>query len=77
YQTATLRQTLPAPVQVAFPLAVVTGEQVYAAALARPFQGRLLADWAANVEASRMTLIRNAVRQGFVEGRTTDVIIRD
>ena len=77
YQTATLRESLPEPVQVRFPLAAVTTEQVYAAALARPFQGRLLKDWAANLEASRMALIRNAVRQGFVEGRTTDAIIRD
>lgn len=76
YQAANLRKTLPAPVQVRFPVAGVAWEQVYAAAVSRPFQGRLLSGWAANVEASRLTLIRNAVRQGYVEGRTTAEIIK-
>ena len=75
YQRATLRASVPAAVQLQFPIAAVSAEQAYAAALARPFQGRLLKGWAANVEASRMTLIRNAVRAGFVEGQTTAQII--
>lgn len=75
-QTAAIRAAVPAPVQVRFPVAAVSVEQVYAAAMARPFQGRLLAGWAANLEASRLAKIRNAVRAGFVEGRTTAEIIK-
>jgi SPP1 gp7 family putative phage head morphogenesis protein len=71
-----LRQVVPLPVQVKFPIAGIAWEQVYAAALARPFQGRLLSGWAKSVEAGRMALIRNAIRQGFVEGRTTADIIK-
>ena len=75
-QRQQMAAAVPVPVQARFPIAGVAWEQVYAAALSRPFQGRLLRDWAANVEASRMTLIRNAIRQGFVEGLTTADIIR-
>lgn len=73
---STLRAAVPAAVAVHAPVVSVPVETVYAAALARPFQGRLLAGWAANVEAGRMTAIRNAVRAGFVEGRTTAEVIR-
>jgi hypothetical protein len=64
-------------VQLKFQLFRVSIDQVYAAAISRPFQGGLLKDWAASAEANRLTTIRNAIRSGHVEGRTTDQIIRD
>lgn len=76
YQLTLLDHTIPSAVTVRFPVNGVTVEQVYAAALARPFQGGLLRDWAANVEAGRMTAIRNAIRLGYVQGQTTDQIVR-
>lgn len=76
-QASQLTQAVPAAIQIRFPIAGVAVEQVYAAALSRPFQGRLLAGWAENVEAARMTAIRNAIRSGFVEGLTTADIIRN
>jgi hypothetical protein len=75
YQVGLFKRTLPAAVQLQFPVAGVSVDQVFAAVVSRPFQGRLLSGWAENVEASRMTLIRNAIRQGFVEGQTTAEII--
>lgn len=74
-QHASLVRLVPAAVRIRFPIANVSAEQVYAAALARPFQGRLLRDWAANLEQSRMMLIRNTIRAGYVEGQTTSEII--
>jgi hypothetical protein len=76
YQADLLAHVVPAPVLVQFPLAQVSPHQVYAAALARPFQGGLLADWAKSVDANRMTAIRSAIRLGYVEGQTTDQIVR-
>lgn len=76
YQATALRAVVPAAVQLQFPIAGVTAEQVYATALSRPFQGRLLRQWAAELPGQRMALIRNAVRAGYVEGRTTAEIIR-
>lgn len=75
-QKSQLVDAVPAQVAVRFPIAGVTAEQVYAAALSRPFQGRLLKDWGASLEASRMQMIRNTVRAGFVEGQTTAEIIQ-
>lgn len=72
HQAAVLRATLPATV----PVTAISVEQAYAAAMARPFQGRLLRDWAAALDETRMQAIRNAVRAGIVEGRTTPEIVR-
>jgi len=75
YQFGLFKRALPSIVQLRFPVAGVSVEQVYAAVVSRPFQGRLLMDWAKTVEASRLVLLRNAIRQGFVEGQTTAEII--
>ncbi|WP_426287521.1 phage minor head protein [Luteibacter sp. E-22] len=75
-EVASYKAAVPSVAQIRFPIAGVSAEQVYAAAMARPFQGRLLKDWASNLEAGRLTAIRNTVRSGFVEGRTTSEIIR-
>ena len=75
-QASAWRSAVPVAVQARFPIAGLSWEAVYAAALSRPFQGRLLSGWAANVEASRMAMIRQAVRQGYVEGQTTADIIK-
>ncbi len=77
YQIDLLEHVLPAEVQARFILARISVDQVYAAAYSRPFQGALLKDWAANAEANRLTALRNSIRTGYVEGRTTDQIIRD
>ena len=68
---------LPEPVKVHYPLARVTAQQAYAAAMSRPFQGRLLRDWVQTVEADRMTKVRNAVRQGYMEGKTVSQIVSE
>ncbi len=50
--------------------------QVMAAVNARPFQGRFLKDWLSNVGDSAAAKVRDAIRMGFVEGKTTDQIVR-
>lgn len=76
YQRRMVAEALPAAVQARFPLAAVTAEQVYAAAVSQPFQGRLLAGWAANLEASRLQMISRTIQNGFVTGQTTADIVR-
>lgn len=76
WQQALFESTIPEPVQVRFPIASVSAEQAYAAALSRPFQGRLLKDWGTEIAADRMAKVRNAIRTGYLEGKTTDQIIR-
>lgn len=76
YQAGVLRSVVPQLVQEKFPIAVAEFSQVRAIALARPFQGRLLSEWMAGIEADRAASIRDAVRSGVLEGRTTPEIVR-
>lgn len=62
------------PVQVSF--ARVSVEQVYSAAYSMPFRGKLLREWASKIEADRMVRIRDTIRIGYVEGRTTSQIVQ-
>lgn len=73
YQQQMLVQHLPVGVHVA----AVSAEQVYAAALARPFQGVLLKNVWAELDRAKMKKVRETIAQGFVEGKTTDQIIRE
>ncbi len=43
----------------------------------RPFQSRLLKNWASSVEAEQLAKVRNAVRQGYMEGKTVAQIVRE
>jgi len=54
----------------------VTAAQVYAGAMARPFQGRLLREWMGSLEEGRAQRIRDAVRMGYVEGQTNAQIVQ-
>lgn len=76
YETSYQRQMLEAALPVQVSVAAVSAEVVYAGALARPFQGALLQGFLSDMEAKKAKLIRQAVTQGFVEGKTTDQIIR-
>lgn len=76
WQRALFESAIPSPVQVRFPIASISSEQAYAAAMSRPFQGRLLKDWGTEIAADRMVKVRNAIRTGYLEGKTTDQIIR-
>lgn len=73
---AQLRAALPSVVQLRFPVAAVSAEQVYAAAMSQPFQGRLLRDWARALEAGRLDQVKAAVRAGYMDGQTSAEIIR-
>lgn len=73
YQRAMLVSALP--VQV--PVAAVSIAQVRSAAVARPFQGVLLRGVLDDLGESRARLVRQTIAQGFVEGKTTDAIVRE
>ena len=72
YQTQLFQSVLPE--QIAF--IAVTGEQAYAVAMARPFQGRLLKDWMEGLDTDLRVKVRDAVRMGILEGQTTNEIVR-
>lgn len=64
-------------VPVTFSIASVAPEQIYAAAMAQPFQGRLLKDWAAELSDNRLRRIRDTIAVGYGQGKTTADIVRE
>lgn len=50
--------------------------QVWASVRARPFQGRLLKDYFRDLPAAAFKRLRGEISMGFLEGRTTDQIVR-
>jgi SPP1 gp7 family putative phage head morphogenesis protein len=76
YQYQLFRTTLPPQVVNLIGVATVSAETAYAAAMARPFQGVLLREWAQRAGEARMIRIRDALRMGFVEGQTVDQMVR-
>ena len=72
YQYQLFASTLPVQVSVAS----VSVGQVYAAALARPFQGTLLREALAGLEANKARMVRDAIRIGFVEGQTIQQMVQ-
>jgi SPP1 gp7 family putative phage head morphogenesis protein len=72
YQRAALAMN-PARISIA----TVSVEQVYSAAMNRPFQGVLLKGALPELGDQRMKAIRRTIAQGFVESKTTDQIVRE
>lgn len=73
YHAQLFRAAMPVQLDVAS----VSQEQVYAAAMSRPMQGRLLREWAQSLESGRATRIRDTLRQGYVEGKTTAQLVTE
>ncbi len=76
YQYRLFQSAISAEILQAVALTAVSSDQAYAAALARPFQGRLLSEWAQSIGDDRMRRIREAIRIGYVSQETNDDIIR-
>lgn len=72
YQFQLFQHVLPVSVSVA----TVNIEQTYAAAMSRPFQGKLLKEWQEKIASDRMARVRDTIRMGFVEGQTTSQIVQ-
>lgn len=76
FQVAALQDAFPEDARALIRFQRITPEQAYAAAMARPFQGGLLRDWTKSLGASRAAKVRETIRQGYVQGQTTDQIVR-
>lgn len=76
YQQRLLESTLPQAIVVDLGVVAPTVATVYSAAFSKPFQGRLLRDWAASIEKARLVKVQESIRIGIVEGETVDQIVR-
>ena len=72
YQDDLFKDVLPVKWQTVVPAPY----QILAGVNARPFQGRLLSEWFSDLDATTFKSLRDAIRVGYVEGRTTDQIVR-
>lgn len=76
-QIAMMRRSVPEPVATALSFVKVQPEQVYAAAMSRPFQGRLLREWFASLQDDRVERrIRDVISIGFTSGETVGQMVR-
>lgn len=73
YQVELINRSVGVDLNVTMP----TDEQLEAVVNSRPFQGRLLKEWGADLGADTFKKVRDAVRMGIVEGRTTPEIVRE
>ncbi|HEY0915882.1 MAG TPA: phage minor head protein [Solimonas sp.] len=68
----TLSDLLPNGISVTAP----APRTVTAAAMSRPFQGRLLKEWLSGLESAKAARVRDAIRLGMVEGETVQQMVR-
>jgi hypothetical protein len=76
YQLELFKSTIPEVVTAKLAIGAVDIERAYTATMSRPFQGRLLKEWMADLEASRAVRIRDAIRIGYTESQTTAQIVQ-
>lgn len=76
FQSSLWKKALPGEVVAQVGIAPISAEQVYAAAMSRPFQGVLLRGVLADLEAGRAKKVRETIAQGYVSNETTDQIVR-
>ena len=73
YQLDLFKRVVPVRLETVTPAAA----QVVAAVNSRPFQGKLLKEVYRELPAAVFRQVRDTIRGGFIEGRTTDQIVRD
>lgn len=73
YQLDLFREVVPVDLDFVRP----ASDQVVAAVNSRPFQGKLMREWYRELEDGAFRRLRDTIRMGIVEGRTTEQMIRD
>ena len=76
FQQSLFESVIPPQVQAKVAIVPVSVEQVYSAAYAQPFRGKLLREWASKIEADRMLRIRDAVRMSYVQGEPVQGLVK-
>ncbi|MGJ8685838.1 MAG: hypothetical protein ACSHWQ_00055 [Spongiibacteraceae bacterium] len=72
FWTGTFTASLP----VAYNFIQPAAEHLYAAAMSRPFQGRVLREWAQAQQSDAMKRVRDSIRLGFANGESIPDITR-
>lgn len=75
-EAATLGTTVTVLLPVAINVVQPSARLLRSIALSRPFQGRILGDWAKDMAADDLRRIHNAIQVGMTEGQSMDAIVR-
>ncbi|NQY60804.1 minor capsid protein [Cognatishimia sp.] len=73
FQGELFTQAIPVQLDYATP----SPHQVYAAAMARPFQTKMMREWLADYERAKRQKIIGTIQQGFITGDTTNQIVQN
>lgn len=73
YQGDLFKEVVPVDLKTVVP----ASNQIVAAVNSRPFQGKLLKEVYPELSAFAFRQVRDTIRTGFIEGRTTEQIVRD
>jgi SPP1 gp7 family putative phage head morphogenesis protein len=76
YETSFQQRLVGGAITVELDVVTPSAQQLKAAVLARPLQGRLLKEWAQGLEQQAYVRVRDAIRMGFVQGETIDQMVR-
>ena len=76
HEPAFLSNTVQAVLPVAIETTMPSTRMLRAIALSRPFDGRILKDWAATMAADDIRRIHSAIQVGMVAGETNETIAR-
>lgn len=74
YESGFVIRSINAAFPIEMKLTTVSGAQIYAAAMAQPFQGRILKDWFKDQEYGIRQAFKSAVKLGFIEGESISQI---
>lgn len=75
-ESASLSSTVSILLPVAIQVVQPSARLLRSIALSRPFQGRILGDWARDMAADDLRRIHNAIQVGMTEGQSMDAIVR-
>lgn len=76
FNVSMLNVAVPAEVLAVVPIQAVAPAQVAASAIARPFQGMLLREWAEKLGEDTVRALTNTIASGYRSGLPTEQIIR-
>jgi hypothetical protein len=72
YIAGVMRSAIPVAVDVIVPATA----QLIAGVVSKPFQGRLLSEWAQDLETASFAKVRDTIRIGYAQGQTTAQIVQ-
>ncbi|MBX3490894.1 phage minor head protein [Parvibaculum sp.] len=76
YEAGFQKSLLESAIPIKWDIVSPSREMLDAVVTSRPFQGRLLREWVSELDGNKARRLRDAIRQGVVQGETIPQIVR-